>query len=110
MFSSTTMASSTTMPIASTRPNSVRLLRLKPIRLMTANVPTSDTATSITGKQQRLPVLQEEQHDDGHQDHRVAQRDDHLMHRFADERRGVVDRSHIAVPWGNALPAPASWP
>ena len=50
MFSSTTMASSTTMPMASTSPNSVRLFRVKPIRLMTAKVPTSDTATSITGR------------------------------------------------------------
>ena len=49
MFSSTTMASSTTMPIASTNPNSVKLFKLNPIRLMTANVPISDTATSITG-------------------------------------------------------------
>jgi len=50
MFSNTTMASSTTMPMANTSPNSVRLFRVKPIRLMTANVPTSDTATSITGR------------------------------------------------------------
>jgi hypothetical protein len=49
MFSSTTMASSTTMPIASTSPKSVRLFRVKPIRVITANVPTSATTTSITG-------------------------------------------------------------
>ena len=49
MFSSTTMASSTTMPMASTSPNSVRLFRLKPISTMTAQVPTSDTITSING-------------------------------------------------------------
>ncbi len=50
IFSSTTIASSTTMPIARTSPNSVRLFSVKPIRLMTAKVPTSDTATSITGR------------------------------------------------------------
>ena len=50
IFSSTTMASSTTMPIASTSPNRVRLLSEKPASFITANVPTSDTATSITGK------------------------------------------------------------
>ena len=50
MFSSTTMASSTTRPMASTSPNSVRLFSVKPIRLMTAKVPTSDTAMSITGR------------------------------------------------------------
>ena len=50
MFSSTTMASSTTMPIASTRPNSVRLFSVNPIAAMTANVPISDTGTSIIGR------------------------------------------------------------
>ena len=47
--STTTIASSTTMPIASTRPKSVRLLRLKPITSMTANVPTMPTGTAISG-------------------------------------------------------------
>jgi hypothetical protein len=50
MFSSTTMESSTTMPMASTSPSKVRLLREKPKRWMIAKVPTSDTATSMTGK------------------------------------------------------------
>ena len=49
MFSTTTMASSTTMPMASTRPNSVRLLRLKPIAAMTAKVPMMATGTAISG-------------------------------------------------------------
>ena len=50
MFSNTTIASSTTMPMASTRPNSVRLLSVKPSAAMTAKVPISDTGTSIIGK------------------------------------------------------------
>ena len=50
MFSSTTMASSTTMPMASTRPNSVRLLSVKPIAAMIANVPIKETGTSIMGR------------------------------------------------------------
>ncbi len=37
------------MPMASTSPNSVRLLRLKPIAAMTANVPTIATGTAISG-------------------------------------------------------------
>ena len=49
MFSTTTMASSTTMPIASTSPNRVRLLSEKPSRAITAKVPISDTGTSIMG-------------------------------------------------------------
>ena len=48
-FSTTTMASSTTMPMASTRPNSERLLIEKPSASITANVPTSDTGTAASG-------------------------------------------------------------
>ena len=48
-FSSTTMASSTTMPIASTRPNSVSRLIEKPSRYMPAKVPRMDTGTAISG-------------------------------------------------------------
>ena len=44
------MASSTTMPIASTSPNSEMLFKLKSIAAMTANVPMIDTGTSIIGK------------------------------------------------------------
>ena len=43
------MASSTTMPMASTRPNSERLLRLKPSAAMTAKVPMMATGTAISG-------------------------------------------------------------
>ena len=60
------MASSTTMPIASTSPNNEMLFRLKPSAAMTANVPISETGTSIRGIKHRLPILQEEQHDNGH--------------------------------------------
>ena len=47
--STTTMASSTTMPIASTRPNSVRLFRLKPMAAITAKVPMMATGTATSG-------------------------------------------------------------
>ncbi len=47
--STTTIASSTTMPIASTSPNNERLLRLNPIPSMTAKVPTIATGTAISG-------------------------------------------------------------
>jgi hypothetical protein len=50
MFSSTTMASSTTIPMASTSPNNVRLLRVNPVIFMMNSVPTSDTPTSMSGK------------------------------------------------------------
>src|SRR5436853_184764 len=48
-FSTTTIASSTTMPIARTRPNNERLLMENPSASMTANVPTSDTGTAASG-------------------------------------------------------------
>ena len=48
-FSTTTIASSTTMPIASTSPNSERLLSEKPKAASTAKVPISDTGIATIG-------------------------------------------------------------
>ncbi|CRQ74604.1 hypothetical protein PAERUG_P45_London_17_VIM_2_12_12_04138 [Pseudomonas aeruginosa] len=48
-FSTTTMASSTTMPMASTRPNSDSALSEKPSMCITAKVPISDTGTAASG-------------------------------------------------------------
>ena len=48
-FSSTTMASSTTMPIASTSAKSVRVLMENPTAQSPAKAPTSDTGTAIIG-------------------------------------------------------------
>src|SRR3954462_1889539 len=48
-FSTTTMASSTTIPIASTRPNSDRLLSENPRIAMTEKVPMSETGTATIG-------------------------------------------------------------
>ena len=48
-FSKTTMASSTTMPMARTRPNKVKVLMVKPSRYMPANVPTMETGTARHG-------------------------------------------------------------
>ena len=47
--STTTMASSTTMPIARTRASSETMLSEKPSASMTAKVPISDTGTAISG-------------------------------------------------------------
>ena len=96
-FSTTTIASSTTMPIASTRPNSDRLLRLKPS-------PSHDGERADDGDrhgdqrdERRPPGLQEDQHDDGHEDDRVAQRLEDLVDRLVDERRRVVDDRVVDV-------------
>ncbi len=48
-FSTTTMASSTTMPMASTRPKSDSVLSEKPRPSMIAKVPISDTGTATSG-------------------------------------------------------------
>ena len=47
--STTTIASSTTRPMASTRPNSDSVLMEKPSSGKNAKVPTSDTGTAISG-------------------------------------------------------------
>jgi hypothetical protein len=48
-FSTTTMASSTTIPIASTRPNSERSLIEKPHNSIAEKVPTMETGTASKG-------------------------------------------------------------
>ena len=48
-FSTTTMASSTSRPMASTRPKSVSVLMEYPAAAMTPNVPSSTTGTAIVG-------------------------------------------------------------
>ena len=58
----------------------------------------------------RPPVLQEEQHDDGHQDDRVAQRLEDFVDRFVDERRRVVDDGVVDARGERAASAPPSWP
>ncbi len=47
--STTTMASSTTVPMASTRAKSVRMLMLNPATFRQANVPTSETTMESDG-------------------------------------------------------------
>ena len=48
-FSTTTMASSTTMPIAKTRPNSDRLFSVKPNAAMKKKLPISETGMATSG-------------------------------------------------------------
>ena len=55
-FSTTTMASSTTMPMASTRPNSDSVLIEKPNASSTAKVPMIDTGTAISGMSEARQV------------------------------------------------------
>ena len=64
MFSTTTMASSTTMPIASTSPNSVRLFKREAERGHDRER-ADQRHRHVDHRQDRaLPVLQEDEHDD----------------------------------------------
>ena len=86
----TTMASSTTMPIASTRPNSEMLFRLKPERGHDGEgADDGDRHGDQRDQDHRPPVLQEDQHHDRHQDDGLEQR---LARRRATDSRmnGVV--------------------
>src|SRR6201999_1468244 len=56
MFSSTTMASSTTNPVATVSAIREKMLRLYPSRYITAKVATSDTDTATTGTSVALPL------------------------------------------------------
>ena len=90
-FSTTTIASSTTMPIASTSPNSERLLSEKPNNAMTGERADERHRHGHHGDDRRPPVLQEHQHDDEHQDKRLDQRVVDARDRLLNEHRRVVD-------------------
>ena len=89
-FSTTTIASSTTMPIASTSPNSEMLFRLKPSAAMTAKVPTIATGTATSGISTARQFCRKTSTTIADQDDGLEQGPDHLRDRLADERRGVV--------------------
>ena len=63
-FSTTMIASSTTRPIASTRPISVSVLIEKPNAAISPNVATSETGIATIGNQGGAEALQEDEHDD----------------------------------------------
>ena len=90
-FSTTTMASSTTMPIASTSPNSERLLSVNPNTPMKKKVPTSDTGIATMRNDRGPPRLQEHDHDQHHQDDGLADGLDDGIDRLLDELGRVVD-------------------
>src|SRR6266850_35391 len=64
--STTTIASSTTRPIASTKANSDSVLIEKPNKGNTANVPTSDTGTAIIGISVARQLCRKTIDDDNH--------------------------------------------
>ena len=90
-FSTTTIASSTTMPMASTSPNRVSVLIEKPKSSMNANVPTIETGTATQRDDRGAPGLQEQDHDedDEQRSPRTASRSP--LDRVPHEPRRVVD-------------------
>src|ERR1019366_1211344 len=89
-FSTTTMASSTTMPTASTRPNRVRLLIAKPSAAIAAKVPTRETGIATMGMMAGAPSLQEHQHDNDPEDHRLVDRLDQFADGLRDEFGRII--------------------
>ena len=90
-FSTTTMASSTTMPTASTRPNSDRLLIEMPSAARIEERADQRYRDGDHRNDRRPPALQEQVDDADHQDDRDDDRLDHLVDGLADEGGRVVD-------------------
>ena len=94
-FSTTTMASSTTMPIASTRPNSDRLFSVKPNAAMKKKLPISETGMATSGMIGGAPGLQKQHHHQHDQHDGLADGVDHRIDRLLDELRRDCRRWRI---------------
>src|ERR1700757_4723465 len=90
-FSTTTIASSTTMPTASTRPNSERLLIEMPSAARIEKAPTSDTGMATAGMIVTRQLLQEQVNDADHEEDRDAGRHDHFVDGLAHEGGRIID-------------------
>ena len=90
-FSTTTMASSTTIPMARTRPNRLSALIEKPNRCITANVPTIDIGTAISGMIDARHVCRNRMTTRTTSNDRFKQRMDDGLDRSADELGRIVD-------------------
>ena len=95
--STTTMASSTTSPMASTRPNSDSVLMEKPSRGNTAKVPTSDTGTASSGMRVARNALEEDEHHQDDQGQGLEERLDDLLDARGDGERGVERHDVVQV-------------
>ena len=90
-FSTTTIASSTTMPTASTSPNSVRLFSVKPNVAMKKNVPISDTGIAMIGMTAARQVCRKMMMTSTTSSDRLEDRLDHRIDRLPDELGRIVD-------------------
>jgi hypothetical protein len=102
MFSITTIASSTTSPVASVTPNSVSVLIENPNSFDERECPDERHRNGDRGDERGPPVLQEQEHHQDDQTQRLDQRRDHLADRFGHDAGGVEgDRDF--EPWWKAF-------
>ena len=102
MFSITTIASSTTMPVARMMPKSVSVLMEKPISLTNANAPISDTGIVIAGMIVLRQVCRKTKMTSTTSDDRLDQRLQHLADRLLDDVGRVERDLVLASPAGSA--------
>ena len=91
MFSTTTMASSTTKPTAIVSAISETLSRLKWRRYIAAKEPSSASGTVTAGNERRPEIAQEQQDHQHHQADRERQRELDVLDRSPDRGRAVLD-------------------
>ena len=106
MFSITTIASSTTMPVARMMPKSVSVLIEKPISLTNANAPMSETGIVIVGMSVLRQRLQEQEHHEHDEDDRFDERLQHFADRLARRPSVVLNATWYFMPGGNVLREP----
>ena len=89
IFSITTIASSTTKPVATVSAMSDKLSRLYPNRYMTPKVPTNETGTAMLGMNVAPEIAQEQEHDQDHQRDGNDERELHVGDRSPDRGRTI---------------------
>ena len=104
---STTIASSTTKPVATVSAIRLRLSRLKFSRYITPKVPSSDTTVAMPGTSVARQAVQEHADDQHHQRHGDQQRDLDFVQRCADRVGGVGGDLQLDVGWAAAPSARA---
>ena len=88
--STTTMASSTTMPMASTRPNMLVMLIENPSSGKQRKCADNRDGNSQQRNQSRTPVLQEDKHDQHDERDRLEQGSNHVADGFTNKHRRIV--------------------
>ena len=99
--STTTIAASTSSPIAIAMPPSDMMFAVIPSARNGMNATRTATGMVMSGMSALGDVPQEQQHDEGHGEHHLDERLAHVVDGAADQRRAVVDRDDLH-PWRQA--------